>query len=85
MELVLKLRTAAIKATSMASRDTFHMFASTLERAITDFAMAPTENNLIELNGAWALAHRIAKLIPPEGDPAPMSGSPDAPLLQMAA
>lgn len=79
MELVLKLRTAAIKATSPEGRDTFHLFASNLERAITDFAMAPTENNLIALNGAWAIAERVAKTIPPEGDPAPLSGSPDAP------
>ncbi len=80
MELVLKLRTAAIKATSPEGRDTFHLFASNLERAITDFAMAPTENNLIALNGAWSIAERVAKTIPPEGGPAPLSGSPDAPV-----
>ena len=79
MELILKLRTAAIKATTPSGRDMFHMFASQLEQAVTDFTLTPTENNLIALNGAWSIAKRVAKTIPPEGGPAPLSGSPDAP------
>jgi hypothetical protein len=79
MELILKLRTAAIKATTPSGRDMFHMFASQLEQAVTDFTLTPTENNLIALNGAWSIAKRVAKTIPPEGDPAPLSGSPYAP------
>ena len=79
MELILKLRTAVIKATTPSGRDMFHMFASQLEQAVTDFTLTPTENNLIALNGAWSIAKRVAKTIPPEGDPAPLSGSPDAP------
>ena len=56
MELILKLRTAAIKATTPSGRDMFHMFASQLEQAVTDFTLTPTENNLIALNGAWSIA-----------------------------
>jgi hypothetical protein len=81
MDYVLKLRTAAIQCSKVEVRRALHAVASRLDRAIQDFARAPTENNLISLNGAWAAAARVAKTVPPEGTPAPLGGSPDAPLL----
>lgn len=42
------------------------------------FYLHPTSENLKNLNGAWALATRLLKNTPPEGNPAPLSGAPEA-------
>ena len=40
-------------------------------------ARDPTAGNMARLNGAWAHAERLYKLLPEEGTPAPLGGSPE--------
>lgn len=47
-----------------------------LVAAFQVFREWPTQDNMIALNGAWALTARIMKEMPPEGGTGPLAGTP---------
>lgn len=69
MDLLLTLRNSAMVCSRPEIRAALRASADRLDLAIRNFAEAPTEHNLILLNGLWASAVRVVKLIPPEGEP----------------
>lgn len=77
MDYLLKLREAAKKCSKPEVRKALRAVADRLDLALTQFARMPTEANLITLNGAWASAARVARTVPPEGDPGTGGGSAD--------
>lgn len=81
MDYLFILRDAAMHCSKPETRRALRAVADTLDLAIDQFNRTPSEGNLITLNGAWACAACIAKTIPPEGDPAPLSGGTTPPLL----
>lgn len=80
-----ELRDAAKACSNIDYRALIKQSADSLQWAIAVFARDPTKQNMIDLNGAWANAAKILKEIPPEGDPAPLAGAPEAAKLALAA
>lgn len=75
MTLVKKLRDAAMECSNVEYRALLKASADDVEVAIRGVVVQPDDDCLRDLIGSWAVAHKVLKNIPPEGDPAPLSGS----------
>lgn len=74
---LLTLRGAAMQCSNQEYHMLLRTAADHVQRCTVEFSMMPSAANLRDLNGAWALAERIYKNVPPEAPPAPLSGSPE--------
>lgn len=77
MTFLKQLRDAAAQCSNVDYRALLRTAADDVDIALSVLARDPTLANMRDLNGKWALASRVLTLIPPEGDPAPLSGSPE--------
>lgn len=82
---VKQLRDAAMACSNVDYRALLRTEADSIDMLIDHFVDYPTSKNLERLNGAWARATRVLENVPPEAPPAPQAGSPEPPLLAIAA
>jgi len=85
MTFLLELRNAAKACSKPEYAAQLRQCADSVAFCIKQLAADPTTERMIELNCAWAHASAALKAVPPEGDPAPVSGSPEPAKLAMAA
>jgi hypothetical protein len=78
MTAFLYWRTAARACTKPQYKQAFTRAIDECQYSLTLLAGDPTAGNMVRLNGAWAHAERLYKLLPEEGTPAPLGGSPEA-------
>jgi hypothetical protein len=78
MNFLKQLREAARTCSNVEYRDQLKAAADEVERAAYGFYMDICAARMVILNGAWANAVRILKNVPPEGDPSPVTGAPEA-------
>ncbi len=84
--LLSKLRDAARTCSNVDYRAVIQRTADDLQDAVRClYHDGTTEANMRRVNGAWSNAVRILKDTPPEGSPAPLSGSPEPAKLAAAA
>jgi hypothetical protein len=77
MTFLKKLRDAAMECSNIDYRALLQEAADQVEARVTDLCALPSEENMRALIGAWAKAERVFNGLPPEGTPAPISGSPE--------
>jgi len=75
MTFLKQLRDAAMQCSNVDYQSTLRAVVNTLETAITDLGVDPTEDHMRVLNAAWSKAARVLANVPPEADPAPLGGS----------
>lgn len=73
--LTFQLREAAKRCSNIDYRAQLRSAAAWLVEEAKNFWDNPARENLTALNGAWSHAERVLKNVPPEADPAPLSGS----------
>jgi len=78
MTAFLYWRTAARACTKPQYKQQFTLAIDECQYSLALLAADPTAGNMVRLNGAWAHAERLYKMLPPEGTPASLSGSPEA-------
>jgi hypothetical protein len=76
--LCLQLREASATCSNVEYRVGLKNLADGLQDVIKHFYNEPTEENLRAVQNAWTLSSRVLEALPPEGTPAPLSGSPEA-------
>ena len=74
MTFSLKLRNAAKGCTNAEYKAAIQSIADSIDLRVKDLGADPTENNMIRLNGAWAVAARLLRNLPDEGSPSPSTG-----------
>jgi hypothetical protein len=77
MTQLLIWREAARTCTRFSNRIALLNAVDALEVAIKQFSAAPTVETMMAVNNCWAHAMRLYNILPPEGTPAPLSGSPE--------
>lgn len=77
MTFVKKLRDAASTCSNVDYRQMLRNHADRVSVSLTSLWEDATEENMQTLNGVWAAADAALKNMPPEGTPAPVSGSPE--------
>jgi hypothetical protein len=75
MRTLSDMSDAARRCSNVAYRGVMQDAAIDVMQAMQDFEGYPSTETLRDLNGAWANAVRVYANIPPEGAPAPLSGS----------
>lgn len=73
--ILLLLRESAMTNRSEQYRETARTCADQLDKAISKFAADPTYDNLIDVNGLFALGHRIMEKLQPSDDPSGKGGA----------
>ena len=75
---LLQMRAAARACTNPEYRAVMLTAADRLDERLSAFIKTMTSAALIDLNGDWAYLYRLYLNLPDEGDPAPLSGAPEA-------
>ena len=73
--ILLTLRTAAMNCTDTMLTERLRIIADEMSGHLTLFCRQPNASNIIDVNGCWARAEQLLKLVnlispPPSGTPA---------------
>ncbi len=77
MNLPLEMRNTALLCSNVDHRALLREVADELSVAMREFHSYPSHTTLGHLTGLWAHGLRVLNATPPEGEPSPLSGSPE--------